>query len=209
MILFVQHFLSVDFAFCTYSQDLLFWSKQKCQCSLRGVCMCVCVCVCGQCWAPAVSWCCATPRSRLVLSAGPARPAAGPAGLPAGDVSRAALGAGAAAQEVPQRAPRGPAQSAALTPGGPRPGQVLVSVRRPPVLGHRLPWVVRCERSEPGCVFVGPLLDSVVSFQPDPTGGVPERAVLQLWGCVPSAVLGEPYCLFPVSRTALDALCWA
>lgn len=34
--LFVQHFLSVDFAFCTYSQDLLFWSKNKrCQCSLR------------------------------------------------------------------------------------------------------------------------------------------------------------------------------
>ncbi|KAM6092848.1 protrudin isoform 3-T3 [Theristicus caerulescens] len=35
---------------------------------------------------------------------------------------------------------------------------------------------------------------------PDPAGGVPERDVLQLRGSVPCTVLGEPHCLFPVSR---------
>lgn len=44
MMLFVQHFLSVDFAFCTYSQDLLFWSKRNVS-AVWGVCACVCVCV--------------------------------------------------------------------------------------------------------------------------------------------------------------------
>lgn len=45
MMLFVQHFLSVDFAFCTYSQDLLFWSKRNVSavwgCVHVRVCMCV------------------------------------------------------------------------------------------------------------------------------------------------------------------------
>lgn len=44
--LFVQHFLSVDFAFCTYSQDLLFWSKRNVS-AVGGVCACACVYVCG------------------------------------------------------------------------------------------------------------------------------------------------------------------
>lgn len=64
--LFVQHFLVINFAFCTSSQDLFFWTKYEVlvqfegllgfnSCfffvfcwGILGVCMCVCGYVCIQ-----------------------------------------------------------------------------------------------------------------------------------------------------------------
>lgn len=61
--LFVQHFLVINFAFCTSSQDLFFWSKYEVLVQFEGLlgfdswffcfllgyfrCVYVCVCVCG------------------------------------------------------------------------------------------------------------------------------------------------------------------
>lgn len=50
--LFVQHFRSFDFAFCTSSQDLFFWSKSKVLMQFEGVlifnsCFFVCLFVWG------------------------------------------------------------------------------------------------------------------------------------------------------------------